>query len=214
MSSSCPPGFGCSDGRPSDAGDAGITYALGWLAETGVLAQAVQPGEMVPDFSLSDGHGGRVDLQALLDRGPLVLLFVPAVAADDARRALRTMQESLPAIEALGASAVVISAAPPSDITAVVDELGLTLPVGGDSDSHVAHLFGLTYEAPEPSDQWCRRLGLPTGSVPPGQTFVLPATYVINSDGTAEYAVIEADLRQRVRIPELLRALSLSIERR
>lgn len=209
MSSSCPPGFGCSDGRPSDAGDTGIAYALRWLMEAGVFAQAVQSGEMVPDFSLPDCHGGLVDLQVLLDRGPLVLLFISAVASSDAHRVLRTVQESLPAIEALSANAAAISAAAPADIGALVDELDLTFPVGHDSDSHVARLFGLTYEAPEANEQWCRRIGMPANSVVPGQPFVLPATYVINGDGYADYAVLEVDLRHRVRIPDLLQALTL-----
>jgi Peroxiredoxin len=164
---------------------------------------------MVPDFSLPDCHGGLVDLQARLDRGPLVLLFVSAVASQDARRVLQIVQESLPAIDALGATAVAISAASPADIGAIVDELSLTFPVGHDSDSHVARLFGLTYEPPEPSEQWCRRIGMPTDSVAHGQPFVLPATYVINGDGTADYAVLEVDLRHRVRMPDLLQVLEI-----
>lgn len=213
MTLRCPPGLGCPDDGPPATGDSAMTEALTWLAEAGVFAQAVQGGEMVPDFTLADCREGTVDLQQLLDCGPLVLLFVASLATDDARWALQTLQDSAAAINAAGAHSAVISTAAPGDCCTVANELRLSLPFGCDDGGHVARLFGLTYEPPEPSDQWCRRIGLPPAAAHPGQPFILPATYVIRADGIAEYAVLEADLRHRVRVADLLRVLN-SLNRR
>lgn len=208
MARQCASGFGAPGDPAAAARDAELAHALTWLTEAGIFTQAVQMGEMVPDFTVPDCHGGTIELQGLLDRGPLVLLFALSLDIADVCRALTQLQEALPTIEATGAHLVVLSAALPAAARATSEALHIAFPIGHDAGNHVAQLFGLTYQPPEPSDRWCLRLGLPPAALPPDHLFVLPATYIIDSDGVAEYAVLEADLRHRVRIADLLRALS------
>lgn len=209
MATRCPSAFGTPCGTSELAGDAELAWGLARLIEAGVFAQAVQMGEMVPDFTVANWNGSAVELQRLLDGGPLVLLFVLCFEAPGVRHALQTVQDALPVIEATGARAAALSASAPSAARALAEALHITFPIGHDVGSHVASLFGLTYDPPEAHDRWCCRIGVPVQAMLPGQPFLLPATYVVNVDGIAEYAVLEADLRQRVRVPDLLRVLSL-----
>lgn len=214
MVTRCPSKFGTPCDTSEKAGDAELTWGLARLADADVFDQAVQMGEMVPDFSVANWDGSSVELQRLLDGGPLVLFFLLCFEAPGVQRTLQTVQDALPAIEATGAHATALSAAAPSTARAIAEALHTAFPVAHDAEGHVARLFGLTYDPPEPYAEWCRRIGVPAESMLPGQPFILPATYVVNVDGIAEYAVLEADLRQRVRVADLLRVLSLLHDRR
>lgn len=214
MVTHCPTDLDAPGEASPAAMDSGMRQAFAWLTEADVFAQAVRMGEMVPDFTLPDWQGGMVELQQLLDRGPLVLFFFSCFGRADVFRTLQKVQEALPAIEATGAHVTALSAVAPATMRAAAEALQLAFPIAHDADCHVAHLFGLTYEPPEANDQWSRRIGVPTGTVPPDQPFVLPATYVIKGDGIAEYAVLEADLRHRVRVADLLRVLASLNSRR
>jgi len=46
----------------------------GWLAVTGLAAQALEVGDAVPMFTAESTHG-TIDVAALLRRGPVVLAF-------------------------------------------------------------------------------------------------------------------------------------------
>ncbi|MFO1157195.1 MAG: hypothetical protein U1E43_10650, partial [Rhodospirillales bacterium] len=77
---------------------ASLQDAAEWLRSCGVLTEAVQAGEMVPDFELADTGGTLVGLGTLLDRGPLVITFTLGSCSTVCRASLRALQEALPLI--------------------------------------------------------------------------------------------------------------------
>src|SRR5512132_3516558 len=70
--------------------------ATEWLRSCGVIADAVQAGEMVPDFQLVNATGVNVNLGSLLDRGPVVITFVLGSRSSACRASLRELQRVLP----------------------------------------------------------------------------------------------------------------------
>lgn len=178
--------------------DATLQDSAEWLRSCGVVEESVQAGEMVPDFQLVNANGVDVDLGSLLDRGPVVITFVLGFRSPFCRASLATLQKALPRIEAHRGILVAISPDPPHASSAVAEEDGLGFDLLADDHHQLAHLFGLTYRAPEPVAVWFDLLGLdaPHDGLP--SDLILPATYVVDSNGIAVYAFLEPDPRQRV----------------
>jgi hypothetical protein len=64
----------CAREWPPDA-FALVNQTLADLAQTGIQETALKVGDAAPSFSLLDQEGRLVDSQALLTKGPLVLVF-------------------------------------------------------------------------------------------------------------------------------------------
>jgi peroxiredoxin len=188
--------------------DATLQDATEWLRSCGVIADAVQAGEMVPDFELVNATGVNVDLGSLLDRGPAVITFILGLHSPFCRASLATLQRALLRIEAHRGVLVAISPDPPHASSAVAEENGLRFDLLTDDHHQLAHLFGLTYRAPEPVAVWFDLLGLdaPHDGLP--SDLILPATYVVDANGIAVYAFLEPDPRQRVDPHAVIESLS------
>lgn len=59
---------------PKDAVEI-IHRAADDLRQSGILESVVKVGDKAPDFSLQDGNGKQISLEALLTKGPVVLNF-------------------------------------------------------------------------------------------------------------------------------------------
>ena len=59
---------------PKDAVEI-IHRAADDLRQSGILESVVKVGDKAPDFSLQDGNGKQISLEALLAKGPAVLSF-------------------------------------------------------------------------------------------------------------------------------------------
>jgi peroxiredoxin len=172
--------------------------ATEWLRSCGVISAAVQAGEMIPDFELVNATGVNVNLGSLLDRGPVVITFILGSRSPRCRTSLRELQETLPGIEAHHGTLVAISPDPPAVSYTLAEEDGLGFDLLADDHGHLGHLFGLTYQPPEPVGVWFDLLGLSPRREGTPTYLTLPAAYVVDSHGNAAYAFLEPDPTQRV----------------
>lgn len=182
--------------------------ATTWLRSCGVIAEAVQVGEMVPEFHLNNATGDHIDLGPLLDRGPVVITFILGAGSSRCRASLRALQARLPEITEHRATLVAITPDPPPASRALVEELHLGFDLLIDVRNQLAQLFGLAYETPEPRVIWLRLLGLNYPHRPPPAVLVLPATYIVDTDGIAGYAFLEPNPTRRVEPDTMFVALS------
>src|SRR5512132_391128 len=182
--------------------------ATEWLRSCGVIAAAVQAGEMIPDFELVNATGVSVNLGSLLDHGPAVITFILGSRSRVCRASLRALQDVLPGIEARHGTLVAISPDPPSASYAVAAEDGLGFDLLTDDGHQLGRLFGLTYQPSAPIAVWSDLLDLdPAESWMPSD-WVLPATYVVDSSGIAAYAFLEPDPTRRVDPRAVIESLS------
>ena len=182
--------------------------ATEWMRSCGVIADAVQAGEMIPDFELVSAERVHVSLGNLLDLGPVVITFILGACSPICRKSLRMLQGMLPAIQARHGALVGISPGPPSRSQAVAEEDGLGFDLLTDDGHQLGRLFGLTYQPPEPVAVWLNLLGLGAPPEAISSGLVLPATYVVDSNGIAACAFIDADPGQRADPGAVLKCLS------
>ena len=179
------------------------------LVASGQAARALKAGDRAPAFTLRDPGGAPVSSADLLAKGPLVITFYRGVWCPYCNMELQALQETLPQIEALGASLVAISPQNPVSSRKSVRQNELGFPILSDTGNEVAQAFGLRFALPDYLVELYKKLGndLPTVNGDPSWTLPMPARYVIGRDGVILYSEVNPDYTHRPEPSDLLPVL-------
>jgi peroxiredoxin len=179
------------------------------LIASGQATRALKAGDRAPAFTLRDPNGVEVSSAGLLAKGPLVITFYRGVWCPYCNMELQALQETLPQIEALGASLVAISPQNPVNSRKSVRQNELAFPILSDTHNEVAQAFGLRFALPAYLVELYSKLGndLPTVNGDPSWTLPMPARYVIGQDGVIAYSEVNPDYTHRPEPSDLLPVL-------
>ena len=179
------------------------------LVASGAGARALKAGDTAPTFTLSDPDGRPVSSVDLLAKGPLVISFYRGVWCPYCNMELQALQETLPALEALGAGLLAISPQTPVNSRKSVRQNALSFPILSDPRNAVAAAFGLRFELPDYLVDLYKSLknDLPAFNGDPSWTLPMPARYVVAQDGTILYAEVNPDYTRRPEPEDMLPAL-------
>lgn len=182
------------------------------LINSDIAGKALHEGVKAPDFALSDPHGKSVRLSALLAQGPVVLTFYRGGWCPYCNLQLRSYQQALPEIRALGAELVAVSPQTPDKSLSTAEIDGLLFPVLSDRGNEVARSFGLVFRVSDEVTKAYRGFGIDIEASNGEATHELPipATYLIDRDGTIRFAYVNAEYKVRLsaaRLLDWLRAL-------
>lgn len=165
------------------------------------LGRALQEGDRAPNFRLPNAHGGSVELNALLTRGPVVLTFYRGQWCPYCKLELRAYQKLLPQLRALGASLVAVSPQTPDNSLTTAEQNELAFPVLSDVGLHVARAYGLAFDLPPElvelyQREWNNDLVKWNGEG--GWSLPIPATYIVGQGGRIALAHVDPDYRDRL----------------
>ncbi len=179
------------------------------LAASGIAERSLKPGDRAPDFNLPDTRGGYVRLKDLLAAGPVVLSFYRGGWCPYCNLELRALQQVLPEITRLGAKLVAVSPQTPDETLSTTEKNALSFSVLSDIGSTAAKSFGIAYDLAEELRPLYARSGhaLPEKNGDGSWLLPIPATYVIDTDGTVALAFVDVDYRNRLEPAEILAAL-------
>ncbi|MDJ0694004.1 peroxiredoxin-like family protein [Mastigocoleus sp. MO_188.B34] len=179
------------------------------LASSGIAGSTLKVGDKIPEFSLPNATGKRVDLQKLLQLGPVVISFYRGKWCPYCNLELRAFQKKLPEIQALGASLVAISPQTPDNSLSTVEKNELSFEVLSDVGNQVARQFGLIFTLPKELRPIYETFGIDLPAHNGDKKFELPiaASYVIAPDGTIVLSFVNADYTQRLEPQEVLKTL-------
>lgn len=169
-------------------------------------ANAAQPGETAPDFTLTDSHGFQVTLSNLLVETRVVLTFYRGPWCPFCNLQLRALARRLPDIGGAGARLLAVSPAAPEPGGAPDD---LPFPILWDALNAVARSYRLLFEISEPVRELLlkRSLDLDLISKGAGWELPIPATFIIDRDRTILASFIDADYRNRPEPDAIVAAL-------
>lgn len=183
------------------------------LVQSGIAANARQPGESAPDFTLPDARGTAVTLSALRARGPVVVTFYRGEWCPYCNLQLRAYQAILTDIAALGASLVAISPQTPDNSLTTAEKKGLTYPVLSDRGNDVARRYGLVFAVDEAMRPFYASLGsaVPQFNGDASWELPMPGTFIIAPDGIIQLAHVDADWTHRLEPAAILTRLQTII---
>ena len=181
------------------------------LAASGLTETSLKAGERMPDFALPNVEGRFVASQALLERGPLVVSFFRGGWCPFCTTELTALQQTVPDIEARGASLVAITPDTGAALAAAKRDNALAYEVLSDLDFGLGLQFGLVFRVPDAIRDLYRRLDLDLGARHGNahDTWLLPipATYIVDRRGVVRYAEIDCDFRRRMEPAAIVRVL-------
>lgn len=180
------------------------------VAEAGVTATAKQVGDRAPDFTLKNAVGKEVTLSKLLEDGPVVLTWYRGGWCPYCNLALAALQEQLPEFSKAGATLVALTPELPDKSLDTAKKNALEFEVLSDLNHGVAKDYGLLFKlTPEVRELYKGFFDLNeyNGEEAGDDTLPLAATYVIGSDGTIQWAFLDADYRKRAEPAEITKFL-------
>jgi len=164
------------------------------------LAANILPvGARAPALDLPDHDGKPISSADLLSRGRLVLSFIRGRWCPFCVGQMEAMNLILPQIEQAGATLVAISPQTVRQSFFMHDQHKLRFPLLSDAGNKVARQFKLTYRVPELQEAVYRRafVNLPFTNGDDSWELPIPATYILDRDGTILYASANEDYTER-----------------
>jgi peroxiredoxin len=172
-------------------------------------ANTVRVGAKAPAFELLDHDGKTVSSADLLAKGRLVLCFIRGRWCPFCVGQMEAMNLLLPQVERAGASLVAISPQTVKQSFFMHDQHKLRFPLLSDAGNKVARQFGLTYRVPSLQEAVYRRafVNLPFTNGDESWELPIPATCILDRDGTVLYSSANVDYTERPEPTDIVLAL-------
>jgi peroxiredoxin len=183
--------------------------AVAGLKAQGLAANALKVGAMAPSFELPDHNGKLVSSADLLHKGRLVLLFIRGRWCPFCVGQLEAMSSIAAEITAARASMVAVSPQTEKQTYFMHDQHKLAFPLLVDAHNLLARQFGLVYRVPDEQQALYSRtfVNLPFANGDSSWELPIPATFVIDRDGTILFASADEDYMDRPEPLEILTAI-------
>ncbi|MGJ3246568.1 MAG: peroxiredoxin-like family protein [Elainellaceae cyanobacterium] len=180
------------------------------LSTSGILDQVRREGDRLPAITLPNALGQPVCVQDLLARGPVVISFYRGEWCPYCNLELRALQQALPDIQAQGATLVAISPQTPDHSLSAAEKHELAFEVLSDVGNQVAREFGLVFKLSPKLLPIYEKFGIDIAAHNGDESYELPipATYVVDRNGTIVHAFVDADYTQRLEPAEIVEALT------
>jgi len=179
------------------------------LREQGIASAALSRGSKALHFELNDHNGKPVATAELLSRGRLVICFFRGRWCPFCVGQLEAMNQILPRVQQAQASLIAISPQTVQQSFFMADQHKLRFPLLSDRGNRVARQFGLVYRVPDYQQALYRRvfINLPFANGDQSWELPIPATYILERDGSVLYASVNADYTERAEPSEILQRL-------
>ena len=179
------------------------------LKQRHLAANILPVGAKTPSFELQDHDGKLVSSSSLLAKGRLVICFIRGRWCPFCVGQMEAMNLVLKQIAQAGTTFVAISPQTVKQSFFMHDQHKLRFPLLSDPGNKVARQFGLTYRVPTLQEAIYRRafVNLPLANGDDSWELPIPATYILDRDGTILYASANEDYTDRPEPSDLVAVL-------
>jgi peroxiredoxin len=185
------------------------TQAVAELRLRNIAATVLPIGAKAPAFKVPDHEGNVVSSSELPAKRKLVLCFIRGRWCPFCVGQMEAMNLVLPQVERAGAALVAISPQTVKQSFFMHDQHQFRFPLLSDAGNKVARQFGLTYRVPASQEAVYRRafVNLPFTNGDDSWELPIPATYILDRDGTIVYVSANEDYAERPEPAEIVRVL-------
>jgi peroxiredoxin len=187
--------------------------AVASLKQQRQAANTLPIGANLPEFQLQDHDDKIVSSSDLLAKGRLVLCFIRGRWCPFCVAQMEAMNLVLPEIEQAGATLAAVSPQTVKQSFFMRDQHKLRFPLLSDSGNKVARQFGLTYRIPDEQQAVYKRafVNLPFVNGDESWELPIPATFIIDRDGTVLYASANEDYSERPEPRGIVQSLAVTL---
>ncbi len=174
-----------------------------------LAANALQAGAKAPTFELKDHNGSLVSSRELLSKGRLIVCFFRGRWCPFCVGQLEAMNLMVPQLAEADARLLAISPQTVQQSFFMHDQHKLRFPLLSDAGNQVARQFRLVYRVPDDQQAVYRRafINLPFVNGDDGWELPIPASYVLDRDGSILYSSANEDYTERPEPFEILNAV-------
>jgi peroxiredoxin len=186
--------------------------AVAELKQRNLAASILPVGAKAPGFELQDHNGMLIHSTDLLAKGRLALCFIRGRWCPFCVGQVEAMNHIVPQIEQAGATFIAISPQTVKQSYFMHDQHKLRFPLLSDLGNKVARQFRLTYRVPAAQEAIYRRafVNLPLVNGDDTWELPIPATYILDKDGTVISVSANEDYNDRPEPTDILKFLHLS----
>jgi peroxiredoxin len=187
--------------------------AVAELKKRRLAANILPVASTIPEFQLQDHDGKIVFSTDLLAKGRLVLCFIRGRWCPFCVAQMEAMNLVVPEIQQAGATFVAITPQTVQQSFFMLDQHKLRFRLLADSENKVARQFGLTYRVPDEQKTVYNRafVNLPFVNGNDSWELPIPATYIIDRDGSVLYASANEDYTERPEPEDIVGFLSATL---
>jgi peroxiredoxin len=186
--------------------------AVSDLRKSELAGHALKVGNTAPVFQLKDHNGKVVSSADLLVKGRLVICFIRGRWCPFCVGQMEAMNLIASEIQQSGAALVAISPQTVQQSYFMHDQHKLHFPLLSDSGNAVARQFGTVYKVPDYQQALYKRVfvNLPHANGDESWELPIPATFILDRDGTVLCASANEDYTERPEPFDILRMLAQS----
>ncbi len=169
------------------------------LKEQRLAEKALPVGAKAPPFSLKDHNGKLVSSIELLSKGRLVICFIRGRWCPFCVCQMEAMNVIAPNIQEEGATLVAISPQTVQQSSFMHDQHKLYFPLLSDDGNAVARQFRIVYKVPDYQQEVYKRafVNLPHVNGDNSWESPVPATFILDQDGTVVFSFANEDYTER-----------------
>ncbi len=177
------------------------------IHENGGGENAPRPGDPMPPFILPDETGRLVDLNALLEKGPVAVMFYRGHWCPYCRLNVRAVIQAFDRIKASGGQVVAIMPEIQEFAEKFKSDSKAPFPVLTDLDNGYALSLNLAIWLGTEIQRLLSYQDLSDFHGNDGWVLPIPATFVVGRDGLVKARFVDPDFRRRMEIDDLIAAL-------
>jgi peroxiredoxin len=170
------------------------------LDKTFDAKNTIQPGQKLPEFTLSNASGVSVNSADLLAKGPLLIVFYRGGWCPYCNLTLRAYQQRLEDFKAKGVTLVAITAEQPDSSLSTAEKNELQFPVLTDDGLQLARKLNITWEQSKELVELMNGMGadLEKRHGNSSNDMVIPTTLLVDQQGVVRNIFAEADWTKRL----------------
>ena len=176
------------------------------IAFSQTTPKGLEVNDKAPIFNAKDQSGKDFNLQKALKKGAVVLVFYRGQWCPYCNKQLSQLQDSLPQIEAKGATLVAVSPEQVENITKTIGKTKAAYPILHDEDLKIMKAYDVAFKVDDATIEKYKTYGIDfekaNGSN--GANLPVPAVYIINKKGKIVFKSFDADYRKRVSVATIL----------
>lgn len=177
------------------------------INENGGAENAPRPGDPLPPFILPDETGRLVELNSLLNEGPVAVMFYRGHWCPYCRLNMRAVIQAFDRIKASGGQVVAIMPEIAEFTEKFKSDSGAPFPVLTDLDNGYALSLNLAIWLGTEIQRLLSYQDLSSFHGNDGWVLPIPATFVVGRDGLVKARFVDPDFRKRMEIDDLIAAL-------